>query len=432
MRVASAVAVAALAVAGCEASSVDPDATVAITGQVLDPSGGPLADRPVRLASGRTVSDAALAVVTVGLACTEGICQDAVRSTRTDAAGRYRLEVRGRETQTSFGNVRPQVLSAAAAPQGEQVSGASVAARFVVQTEQLGLPPLRLVDPGLALRGGSGRVDLSWSAAAAGPYTVTFETDAVVPVWQVTAGGSTATVDSRALEVTRGRVVVGGGLSDTVEGSDLEVTWRSPGVGYAATDARPLSRGRPCRFGSGSPTGAQQDEPCPLTDGDLVATEPVAPACPSPAGTGTPAHCVFPETATVDLGAAQPAQLVVVRGCSGGCAVDVSADGRTFRPAGSAGGAFAAVRLPPGPVRAVRVGLGEDGLREVSVWGPPEQQAALLPLDGGVLDELREPYASAPGDGVLVALVVLATALAGAAVLGLGYALGRRRPADTS
>lgn len=305
-----------------------------ISREVLGADGGPLVQRPVRLASEPGGGETALAVLTLGLTCTTEVCADAVRSGETDAAGRYRLELTGKETQTTFGHVRQQVLSTAAAPGASEVSGPAASARFVVQTEQLALPALRLVDPALELGSAPGREGASWETAVAG-----------------------------------------------------------------------------------------------LTDGDLFLTDPPPSLCPElPAGsTAAPAGCAPSTSVTLALPATARAEFVVVRGCAETCAVEATTDARSLRRAGAVTGAFGTVALPGDGVRAVRVGLARDGLREVSVWGPSSTEPALQPVARDAVEQLRQPYETADDDAVPTAVIVLAGVLCAAGVLGVGYLLGRRR-----
>ncbi|HYP23694.1 MAG TPA: hypothetical protein VEV43_08980 [Actinomycetota bacterium] len=425
--------VALVAATACgETSKVDPSAKVSISGRVTTPSGEPLADRPVRLATGASGGDALLGVITLGLACTAGICDDTVRSAVTRDDGTYRFVLRGRDTQTSFGNVRTQVLSASAAPAGDQVSGASMAAQFVVQTERVRLPPLELVDPALSVEAASGRAVASWEPSPGAPYTLAFETDSVVPVWQVTTAETGATVDSRVLEGSSGRVVVSGGFDDTIEGSDIHLTWRSPGVGYAAAGA-PLSRDAACRYGnarSASLPGTGGD--CGLTDGDLFFAETPVARCPGQPSPRRKRACPQPTTATIDMEGAAPVDLVVVRGCSSRCPVEVSANGRRWRAAGAATSPFATVRLPEATVRSVRVGLGVDGLREVSVWGPEAQlEPGLQPVPEAELEVLREPYEAVEPEesGGVPGIVWVGAGALLIALVAMAYRAGRRRGA---
>lgn len=407
-----------------ETSRVDPDATVVLSGRALAPAGTPLTDRPVRLVSISDADDAALGLLTLGLGCAGDACDDDIRTATTNAAGAYRLELQGRDTQTAFGNVRPQALSVSAGPRKTEVSGASVTARFVVQDEQVALPALRLVDPALSLGSAPGRVGATWRTGAAGPYELTFETDDVLPVWRVTTAGRSATVDARVLEGTAGRTVLSGGSEDMITGSDVDIQWRSPGLGYAASSEAPVSRGSACTYGQGpSATTAQT---CSLTDGDLFRTE-LSPAgtCPSPAAGTTPPPCPAPATVSISVPASPAVELVVVRGCTETCAVEASSDGTTFRAAGRVTSEFGAVRVS-GAATVVRVGLGSEGLREVSVWGPSGAEPGLRPVGVDAVGRLRAPYADAVGQGLPTAVLVLAGALCLAGVLGVGFLLGRR------
>ncbi|MCU1587010.1 MAG: LigA protein [Frankiales bacterium] len=390
-----------LLVVGCsEQSRVDPKATVTVHGSFVDVPGSPLQHRPVKLGSGVSVDDGTLAYLTLGLACTSGICRGRVKDAETDEHGGYRFTLKGKETQSSFGEAESFLLTASSAAHGAEVSGASTSARFRIQRADLAIPALHLVDPKLVIAERAGQVGASWSAAAPGPYVLTFETDAVVPVWRTTTSGSSALLDPRLLEDTAGRAVLAGGSHDQVVGSDLAITWRSPGLGYTAAAGAPPSRSRPCGAGA-----------CSLTDGDLSTTWQ-----PSPGTT----------SATIDLGRPVATDLVVVRGCVGGCAVEVSGDGRRFRTIGSAADQFGALRLPRSAVRFVRVGLGRDGLREVSVWGPAP--GVLKNVDQQATERLQRPFGPEPDEHHYWP-VGIAAVLVGAGLLGVGFAAGRRRRA---
>jgi hypothetical protein len=390
-------------VVGCsEPSRVDPKASVTISGTIRSADGSPLADRPVKLGAGVSIGDGTLAYLTLGLACTSGICRGRVRDTETGSDGSYRFALKGKDTRSSFGEAESFLLTATAEPGEGQVSGASVSGRFTVQTTGVRLPVLDLVDPQLSVVGRSGQVAASWTTRAAGPYALTFETASVVPVWRTSAAGSTTVVDPRLLEDSAGRAVLSGGRSDKVVGSDLTVSWRSPGVGYASAVGAPPSRGTACGTGA-----------CALTDGDLGTL--ARPVCP------TTQPCT---TTTVDLGRQVSSDLVVVRGCAGGCAVEVSPDGRVFRGIGSVSDAFGAVSFGRAPVRYVRVGLGRDGLREVSVWGPA--RGDLKAVD----QHATEAQFGAPSkDDHRTWWVALAAALVAVGLVGVGFVAGRRRSA---
>jgi len=404
-------------------SRVAPDATITISGVVLGPDGDPVVQRPVRLGTGITDGEGVLAVLTVGLSCTGGACTGDVRDAATDDAGRFAFTLEGRDTQSSFGEAVSVLVSATGSPAPDEVSGPLSSARFRVQTEALELPALHFVDPDLTVDGTT-QVVTRWEPTSPGPYDLTFDDGHEVPVWRIRTAEPTATVDPRLLEDTAGRVVVGGAHEDAIEGSDVELRWRSPGVGYAAGAGAPPSRGRTCRYVDLAGTASGESDSCELTDGDL-ASQATTPSCRPDAP-----MCEL-AAAIIDLGSPVPAELVAVRGCDGGCSVEVSADGTSFRPVGAVPEEFGVVALDGAPVSRVKVGLGAEpsGLREVSVWGPAPA-TALVSLDSAGREALAQPYADGSDDQrPSLLLAGLAAAAAGAVLVGLGVALGRRRAA---
>jgi hypothetical protein len=202
------------------------------------------------------------------------------------------------------------------------------------------------------------------------------------------------------LEDTSGRVVVGGSSQDRIEGSDVLLRWRSPGVGYAAGAGAPPSRGASC--------STPKSPACTLTDGDLVTSSGV---------TASPA--------TIMLRRPVGAELVVVRGCDGTCAVAVSGDRVAFRDVGVASGPFATVALDGAPVAAVRVTGGSTApleLREVSVWGPRPAGPALLGTGDGLGTTFGGGAAESRRTPILIAALLVAVVLFLA-----GLTVGRRR-----
>ena len=435
-RAGAIVALGALAVlGGCgEQSRVDPDQAIVVTGTVEAPGGGPARGRPVQLGVGVTPADGAFAVLTLGLHCTTGACSGAIRDAVTDERGAFRFDLEGRDTQSTFGAAEPVLVSATGPPADGQVSGPLASARFRAQASEVRLPALTMVDPRLRVDGG-GVVAVRWEPVAPGPYELWFEAGDAAPVWRVRTDEGTATLDPRFLEDTSGRVVVSGGSEATIEGSTVALGWRSGGVPYASVVGPPPSRGRPCRSVGASGTVSGPSSRCGLTDGDLHGTAAVDDVC----GDGTQGACEAAVAAEVDLGAPTPAELVVVRGCEGGCAVDVSADGTSYRPAGSVADAFGAVPLDGAPITAVRVGLGGPSrLREVSIWGPAPT-SALRPVGEDARSAIAAPYRpedDAADPPLVLALgagaAILATAVAGAFVLGRRSTPGSGTPSTSS
>lgn len=393
-----------------EHSRVDPNARVHVTGGVVDPSGAPLAGRPVHLGAGITDSDVGLAIFTVGLSCATVGCRGKQFDTSTDGTGAYSFTLKGSDSQSTFGEAVNELVTASAAPGPHDVSGASVSARFRIQTTEVQLPVLHLVDPGLRVTRDDGGIEATWSTAAPGPYELTFENGDAGPVWRVMTADSASTVDPRVVEDTNGRVVLGGAAQDRIEGSAVDLHWRSPGVGYAGVGAPP-SRGRPCTFVDATGALLPASGGCSLTDGQLSRA------------TGAPPQGAA--AADVSLAQPVPATLVVVRGCASSCDVAVTSDGTTFTTAGTATGDDAVVALDGTPIKGVRVGLGSSPsqLREVSVWGPAPSPAAAPDVG-----DLRHRFGSATSAShVPVLLVVLAAVLAAAVLVGLGIVIGRRR-----
>jgi hypothetical protein len=406
--------VAVSAVAGCgEQSRIDPNARVTISGVAIGPDGVPLRDRPVRLGGGVPNDDAALAVVTLGLACTSGICQGQVHDTSTDRTGNFVFHLRGRDTQSTFGSVKSELVSAYAAPRGDEVSGASASARFVVQTTAVTLPALHLVDPDVQVESAAANARISWAVTAPpGPYDVRFEANVIPPVWVVNSMTNVVTVDGRVLEDTVGRVVVAGGSTDRIVGSSVTLAWRSGGVGYVAGAGAPPSRGLPCLYADDA-GATQRVQDCSLTDGDLIDTASRPSVCRDVNGQQS---CALATTVTIDMPAGIPSQLLVVRGCDGGCPVAVRSGGAVYRALGSVSNEFGSVPLPAG-VTAVRVGLGRFGLQEVSLWGPVATPAFAHIGPGIVRPPVgTNPAESSSGRVWPIALAVVLLALLGAAL----------------
>ena len=418
------VAALGLLVACSESSRVDPEATVTISGEVRNSAGEVVEGRPVSLGTGVSIGDGTFGVLTLGLSCTTGSCSGDVWDTTTGADGRYVFTLEGQDTQSSFGEAESVLVSVSGTPAADEVSGPVTTARFLVQSAALSVPSLELVDAGLLVEGGD-TVDVRWQSGRSGPYELRFEADEPTPVWTTRTVEPAATVDPRLLEDTAGRVVVGGRYEDAIEGSDVEMTWRSAGLPYVAGAGPPPSRGRACSFIDAT-RREQMIEPCALTDGDLDSAPLPPMVCQEPE---TDAACTPAIAAVVDLGRPMPVELVVVRGCEGGCAVEVSADGTAYRPVDPASEGFGSIILDGQPVRSVRVGLGEgvSGLREVSVWGPRTGEA-LRAVDDDRRSDLSSPYVgSEDGHGIPLIVALVAAFAIVTVLVGAGFLLGRRR-----
>ena len=407
-------------------SHVQRNATVHVTGRVIAVDGRALANRPVKLGSGVPEGDAALGVFTFGLACTSGICAGTVKSTTTDAAGAYDVTLKGSETQSTFGEAKSELLTVSAAPTGAQISGAATSARFRIQTTAVKLPDLRLVDPQTTLVSTGRDAVVGWIVTSPPADSVTFADRDGRSVWQTAAGtAKTAVVDGRVLEDTSGRVTVSGGRTDRIEGSDLTQRWTGPGIAYAASAGAPASRGAACTYSHGATSVPLVSGACALTDGDLTDAVPLPPTCAAGSVGSAPPPCPVADAVAVDLAAAVPAQLVVVRGCTAACAVSTSADGRTFAPAGAVTGPFGQVTLSGKAIRAVRV-AHPDELREISVWGPAKT-TALQTVTHQDEQQLRAPFVARHGVKHRGALIAAAAVLLALVLLGLGFTFGRRR-----
>jgi hypothetical protein len=365
-RLLAAVAVAALALAGREASNVSRSAAVTISGRVLRADSFPAAGVAVGLERQPTVGEIVTGLVIVPLtlftACLAdpppALCRGRdVRRTTTAADGSYAFRLTGGDTRTDFGNARTLSLSAELPPAAGEVAGAAVTAGFKVQTADLALKDLQMWQPRVTVAAGR----IGWDPLAdAGTYTVVVEDAGGQPVWSFDGRGREVAFDPRILEDTAGALAVSTQSSTTAEGTTVDVVRRSARVGYRSAAGPPLSRGKPCDHGTVAVA------PCALTDGNLAdRLPPPAPAGPSTTVPATTAPAAV-DSATIDLGRPTTFALVVVRGCT--CEVEGSPDGRTWSPLGRSTGYTAVVPGRTGSARFVRVTGALTDLGEVSVW----------------------------------------------------------------
>lgn len=411
---------AALLLAGAcgERSNVAPDAAVTVRGVVTDVDGTPLAARPVRLGSGVTAVEGGAGFLTVGLFCLSGECSGDFFDATTGDDGSYAFELTGSDTQSAFGEAAPFLLSTSSEPRGEHPTGPAVAARFRIQATDLALPTLGLVDPDVQLGGDGDEVTAGWDGAAApGPYRVAFASTDGVPVWEAPVAEPTWRADGRVLEDTTGVMTVSGSRTDSVEGSDLDVTWRSAGLAFRGGFGAAPSRGASCELRSADGAVRALDG-CPLTDGSFQVASLPTTVCPDPAAGSATTGCAPVASVRVRLSAPVPADLLVVRGCADPChAAVAAAEGAATSDAGPISGTFATAALPGTPVAVVELTTDDvSSLAEVSLWSPtaaPDGQA-LLPAEGPPV-----PGGSDGGGsrGRAVAIVAAAALLIGAAVL---------------
>lgn len=414
-----------LVVTSCgEQSRVDPEAAVTVEGAFRDVDGSPLESRPVRLGTGVTAAEAGLGVLTVGLSCLGGGCTGDSFDTTTDALGSFGFELTGRDTQSAIGEATPFVLSTSAEPPAGRPTGPAISARFRVQTTDVALPDLALVDvlPTLEATAG-GQVSATWNGIAApAPYTVSFLSRAGAPVWDVDATEPRVSIDGRVLEDVTGLATVSSSRSDAIEGSDLEIVARSSGVAFRGGFGPPPSRGASCEL-HGDGGSVRAVDSCPLTDANF--SEAVVPGsvCPAESSGSSTTRCERTARVRVLLDGPMPSQLVAVRGCSNPCRIATVGEGAAATDVGPIDGPFGVAQLDERPVQAVDI-ITDDvsTLTEVSVW-PAVSAEPLLAVEDATNLVPGQPGDRGGDDRLVTAAAVALLALA---VLLLGVAIGRR------
>jgi hypothetical protein len=406
----AAAAVLAVVTACAPKSQVASGSTVAVHGRVLAPDGSPATGLRVglvkQLDAGEMLGGLFVIGVSLGLACVGGapnvpaICARQPSSV-TDGDGRFSFQLSGGDTQGSFGGASTFSIVTSLTSRAGELTGPATSEDLELQATDLEVPALRLWRPPVSLTpaGPSLRVDWSQPSSDYGGspgYDVRFQDAASLPVWTFADSHPGAALDARLLEDSHGGAIVEAHTQMPATGTTARFTYRSATVAYRGTAGAPASRGRPCAILRGGATVPLT--PCALTDGDLVhpALSGNPAALPSPVA-GTPAAAA-PVHVRVDLGAAVPVSLVVVRGCPG-CPVEGSTDGA--------------------------VGVGT--LRELSVWTTAASAGAQSggAGSGGAPAAGAPPAATSPATDLrplAVGLVALAAAVAALAVV-----LSRRR-----
>ncbi len=415
-----------------------------IGGVLVEPDGSPAVAAEVHVAElpslGDTVFGLFTTAMTGGLACLADpppvICDfRGSASTVTDDTGRFVLDVAPEFAERFSGD--DARLIGTAVPAG----GGAVTFTFVpAGREVVELPVLQTWVPSITQEQDGERLLLRWSDAPAREVRVMVGAEDALtgpPALTWPAAGTATAVDARFLEDRDGFLA----LRATGTTDDVGLEWTTPALRLRGTSGPPPSRGAPCML-----DGVEQ-VPCPVTDAEIATTVAlgegfVCPEMPGPPplpeidAPGAPALPELPEPRAflgcdadpvselvVDLGSEQDIGLVVTQGCP--CSVDVSDDGASYRPlttrpypglvpspltALEAEGSGRFVRLTP------RSGVGVL-LGEVAVWPP----ARAVAPDGALLP--------APGSSALPWRLV-AVVLAGVALVGGAYALGRRRSAS--
>ncbi len=437
-----------LVLAACTASRVKPSADITIEGSVQRANGRPVADMRVSLAREGDAGDVFIAVTSIGLACLgaeprPAVC-DRARTTTTDADGRFDYRLKGRDTQATFGTSAVMGLTTALQAKELEADGSSTTYRFHAQTERLDLP-VRLWEPTLDARTGSFGARVTFPRVPPGflpgelrrvsfEYAISFVRGRE-SVWLIDPATTSTRFDPRVLEDSTGTMRVIGKVNSVdvsdVLGDEVAVALRSGSREYASPLDAPPSRGKSCSVldAQGRPV---TQAPCRLTDGDFGKEfRPVV--CVNSNDCTEPVHRV----AMIDMGAAGPVDLMVVRGCRhGGCRVEVSSDAKRWRMAGLTAEEQAAISTAgERSARYVRVSGSVDFLTEVSVWRgrPRVPNASLLvapsrfPTGGsgrGASPAAAGPSKTHDDQGVWP---LIATGLLGAVAGGLVVAFARRR-----
>ena len=444
----------AMLTVACTASRVDPKADIELSGSVQRAGGIPVAGSRLALSLEGDAGDVLIAITTIGLACLDreagpAICRRA-RMTSTRSNGGFRYDIKGKDTQSTFGYSAVLSISTALPRKENETSGSSTTYRFHVQTEKLNLP-IRMWEPSLAAQTGSFGARVSFSRVPAGlvpaqlgrggqRYSVVFARGDEV-VWRLGGARSGMTFDPRVLEDSSGsmRVVASANdlrVSESL-GDEVAFTMRSGARAYESPMDPPVSRDLGCSVvddhGKRYPIA-----PCALTDGTFTKTfSPII--CTGATGCVEPRH----SAAFIDLGRRVSASLVVVRGCDTTCRVETSLDGRTWRLGGVAQSNQAAFPFTRSvPARYVRVSGSPavEGLTEISVWsGTPRvaegsllvspQRFLPIPSVTPTSNEQAKSKPSSTDGGFNIWVLVAAVLLAGVAGASLGLFVRRKRPA---
>ena len=367
-RTIGAVAMAVLAVitaCGVQSSSIDPNATVSISGKALSVDGYPLANTKVVLVKeldlGESVGGLFVTAVTLGLACLAdhppALCAKNAHVATTDGNGAYSFSVKASDTTGSFEVASTMEVMVHGAANDMEVSGPTAMAEFSVQTTSLALPDLRLWKPNRSF-GANGQA--AWTALPASygtspAYSVELYDLHGNPWWVTGPMQPGDRFDSRILEDLNGAVDVAARAHGTAPGTTVDFTYASAALHMHGAAGPPPSRAAHCAAVTSGGVGAF-DTSCALTSGNL--------------GQHLPASFGSATGVIVDLGHEGAVSLVVVKGCTAQCAVAVSSDLTGWSQSGTLSGAYATAPVTLNrSARYVRIsGADIAGLRQVSIW----------------------------------------------------------------
>ena len=246
----------------------------------------------------------------------------------------------------------------------------------VIASKGPDLPPIRRWSSQLSFSGGPDAGKLNWRNMDAS-YGSDFEYVSLVQTDVATYGGGTGpspmSVDPRNWEdvPVKARVTA----KATLDGFKIE--YRTAPADMPAN--RPLSRGRPCEFQSGTASVGGENvrliddvltvDKCELTDGDFNTSPQFDDKCPVPVK--SPSRCQR-MAATIDLGSQQPVTAIVIRGCYNDCYAEVSADRSRWRRLPPLASNTHTSTAPAGTqarfVRVITADWPFFFMKEVSVW----------------------------------------------------------------
>jgi hypothetical protein len=317
----------------CWDSSDEPVAvdgsTVRIQGRAQRQDGSPLRGH-VLLEEPPTLGELLTAALTLGLSCLKedlsGLdCTD-YQQLALDAEGRFAHQMPEDNTQGSLGFDRTFLLFAGLPAAADGLAQPALVAWARFRKQLVALPDLVLWEPTLTLSAADERLRVrldpppSLACTAQQELALDFRDAAERTVWSQ----AVADLDPRVLEDTRGTVRARVRLDNEAMGAQVDsVELYSAAQTFAGSAGAPPSRGAACEVG-----GQAYPSACPLTDGAFESVSAASGA------------------ASVDLGAARPLALLVLRGAFAALTVSSSLDGQTWTELGT-GLQGSSLRLAP-------------------------------------------------------------------------------------